>query len=169
MSGPGGVGKSHVIRLIQSDTVKLLKLSGIFEPGDIIVLLAAATGVAAYNIGGLTLHSALLLGRAKRSGFQPLSNDRLTTLRSKQSKLILIIIDEVSMVGSNMLLEIHKRLQQLKTIMTGNDTFGGISVLAVGDLYQLSPIGQPALFDKVTVSYAQLYGSGSTYGRTNLK
>ena len=75
----------------------------------------------------------------------------------------MIIIDEVSMVGSNMLLEIHKRLQQLKGIMTDIDTFGGVSVLAVGDLYQLPPIGQPALFDKVTDSYAQLHGSGSIW------
>ena len=33
----------------------------------------------------------------------------------------------------------------------------------VGDLYQLPPIGQPALFDKVTDSYAQLYKSGSLW------
>ncbi len=58
LSGPGGVGKSHVIRIIQSDTIKLLKLSGIFEPDDVIVLLAAPTGVVAFIIGGLTLHSA---------------------------------------------------------------------------------------------------------------
>ena len=32
LSGPGGVGKSHVIKLVQSDTIKLLKLSGMFEP-----------------------------------------------------------------------------------------------------------------------------------------
>ena len=38
MSGPGGVGKSHVIRLIHSDTVKLLKLSSCFEPGDVTAL-----------------------------------------------------------------------------------------------------------------------------------
>ena len=38
------------------------------------------------------------------------------------------------MVGSNMLLQIHKRLQQLKG--KGDDTtFGDISILAVGDLY----------------------------------
>ena len=62
VSGPGGVGKSHVIRLIHSDTIKLLRLSGAIEPDDVIVLLTAPTGVAAFLINGMTLHSALLLG-----------------------------------------------------------------------------------------------------------
>ena len=39
LSGPGGVGKSHVIKLVHSDTLKLLKLSGTFEPDDVIALL----------------------------------------------------------------------------------------------------------------------------------
>ena len=116
LSGPGGVGKSHVIKLVHSDTLKLLKLSGTFEPDDVIVLLTVPTGVAAFNINGMTLHSALLLGCSKYGGFQPLSHDRQNTLRTKLSRLMLVIIDEVSMVGSNMLLEIHKGLQQIKGI-----------------------------------------------------
>ena len=62
LSGPGGVGESHVIRLVLvSDTIRILKLSGVFEPDDVIVLLTAPTDVAAFNIGGMALHSALLL------------------------------------------------------------------------------------------------------------
>ena len=159
LSGPGGVGKSHVIKLIHSDTLKLLKLSGVFEPDDVIALLTAPTGVAAFNISGMTL---LLLGRSKYSGFQPLSHERLNSLRSKLSRLMLVIIDEVSMVGSNMLLEIHKRLQQIKGV-SDDAVFGGVSILAVGDLYQLPPVGQAALFSTVSDSYAQLYGSGSLW------
>ena len=49
LSGPGGVGKSHVIKLIYSDTQKFLRLSGAIEPDDVIVLLTAPTGVAAFN------------------------------------------------------------------------------------------------------------------------
>ena len=162
LSGPGGVGKSHVIKLIHSDTLKLLKLSGTLQPDDVTVLLTAPTGVAAFNINGMTLHSALLLGRTKYSNFQPLSHDRLNTLRSKLSRLMLVIIDEVSMVGANMLLEVHRRLQQIKGV-SDDVTFGGVSILAVGDLYQLPPVGQPHLFSPVSDGYAQLYGSGSLW------
>ena len=38
----------------------------------------------------MTLHSALLLGRSKYSGFQPLSHERLNSLRSKLSRLMLV-------------------------------------------------------------------------------
>ena len=167
LSGPGGVGKSHVIRLIHSDTIKFLKQSGAFEPDDVIVLLTAPTGVAAFNIGGMTLHSAFLLGTSKYAGFQPLSHDKLNTMRTKLSNLALLIIDEVSMVGSNMLLEIHKRLQQIKGV-SGDVTFGGVSILAVGDLYQLPPVGQPWLFSTVSDSYAPEMARVH-YGLTSLK
>ena len=41
--------------------------------------------------------------------------------------------------------------------------FSGDSVLAVGDLYQLPPIGQLAVFNKVTDSYRHLCNSGSLW------
>ena len=162
LSGPGGVGKSHVIKLVQSDTLRLIKQSGRVEPDDVLVLLTAPTGVAAFNVNGMTLHSAFLLGRGKYGGFQPLGHDKVNTLRSKLSKLVLLIIDEVSMVSANMLLEIHKRLQQIKSVLP-DVMFGGVSVLAVGDLYQLPPVAQPLLFSTVGDSYAQLYKSGSLW------
>ena len=161
LSGPGGVGKSHVISLIRNDTVKLLRLSGQLEPDDVIVLLTAPTGGAAFNILGMTLHSALLFSTAKFSN-QPLTHDKLNTLRSKLSNLHLLIIDEVSMVGSNMLLEIHKRLQQLKG-SNDDTTFGNVSILAVGDLFQLQPVAQPYVFDLVGDAYARLHKSGSLW------
>ena len=148
--------------MVHSDTIKFLKLSGTFEPDDVIVLLIAPTGVAAFNINGMTLHAAFLLGTSKYTGFQPLNHDKLSTLRTKLSKLALVIIDKVSMVGANMLSEIHKRLQQIKGV-SSDVMFGGVSILAVGDLYQLAPVGQPWLFSTVSNSYAQLYGSGSLW------
>ena len=66
------------------------------------------------------------------------------------------------MVGCNMLLEIHKRLQQIKGVLP-DVTFGGVSILAVGDLYQLPPVGQRPVFSCVSDSYAKLYRSGSLW------
>ena len=160
LSGPGGVGKSHVICMIHSDTIKFLKLSGAFEPDEIVVLLSAPTSVAAFNINGMTLHFVFLLGIRGSSSF--LSSDRLNTLRTKLSGLQLLIVDEISMVGSNMLLEIHKRLCQVKGV-PANVPFGGVSVLAVGDLYHLPPVLQSPLFSTVRDCYASLYGSGSMW------
>ena len=142
--------------------MKLLCLSGQVEPEDVTVLLTAPTGVAAFNIQGMTVHSALLLGTSKFTT-QPLTQDKLNTLRTKLSNLQLLIIDEISMVGSNMLLQIHKRLQQLKG--KGDDTtFGNnISILAIGDLYQLRPVAQPHVFAQVGDAYARLHKSGSLW------
>jgi hypothetical protein len=64
----------------------------------------------------------------------------MTGSTRRLSNLCLLIIDEVSMVGSNMLLEIHKRLQVKATLL--EIPFGGVNILAVGDLYQLPPVGQ---------------------------
>ena len=59
-------------------------------------------------------------GCGKCVGFQPLSNDRLTALRCKLSKLMLLIIEEISMVGPNMLLQKfmsdYNRLKVLRLI-----------------------------------------------------
>ena len=87
-------------------------MSRAFDPDEVIVLLTAPTGVAAFNIGGVTLHSAFHLGCNETHNLKPLSYNHLNTLRSKLSKLALLVFDEISisMVGSNMLYQIHKRL-----------------------------------------------------------
>ena len=147
LSGPGGVGKSHVIKLIHTDTRKLLPLSNTIKPTDCTVLLTAPTGVAAFNINGMTVHSALLLGVSKYgNSAEHLTSDKLNTLRSKLENLTLIIIDEISMVGSDMLLTIHKRLEDIKGVHGEDVFFGNVCILAVGDLYQLPPIGQPQIY-----------------------
>ena len=81
-----------MLSLLFTETLKLLRLSGQVEPEDVTVLLTAPTGVAAFNIQGMTVHSALLLGTLKFST-QPLTQDKLNTLRAKLSSLQLLIID----------------------------------------------------------------------------
>ena len=44
---------------------------------------------------------------------------------------MLVIFDELSMVGASMLLKVHKRIKGV----SDDVTFGGVSILVVGDLY----------------------------------
>ncbi|XP_061186975.1 uncharacterized protein LOC133195120 [Saccostrea echinata] len=111
------------------------------NPDDIRILLCAHTGKAAYNIKGTTIASAF--HRKMYQTQQHMSADELNSFRTKYRNLSVVIIDEISMVGNNMLTFINDRLQQL----TGRkQDFGGISIIAVGDLYQLPPVGDKWIF-----------------------
>ena len=66
-----------------------------------------------------------------------MSADELNTFRIKYRQLKVVIIDEISMMGTRTLNFIDTRLQQL----TGTRApFGGLSIIAVGDLYQLKSV-----------------------------
>lgn len=77
-------------------------------------------------------------------------------MRSKLGNLCLLIIDEISMVANDQLLTIHRRLAD---IMNSDEPFGGVSILAVGDLYQLGPVGRLPVFMPPSDALAALYGS----------
>ena len=72
-----------------------------------------------------------------------MSADELNTFRIKYRHLKVVIIDEISMLGTRTSNFIDTRLQQL----TGTRApFCGLSVIAVGDLYQLKPVGDKPVF-----------------------
>lgn len=120
------------------------------------VLLTAPTGTAAFNIHGRTLHSLFLLPLGQTKGYKKLSDEKRNTLRCKLQDLEILIIDEISMVGCDMLMTIDQRLREIK----GTDIiFGGITVLAFGDLYQLAPVCQRFVFEEVKDLFARLAGS----------
>ena len=106
------------------------------SPDDKRILLCAYMGFAAFNISGQTTCSAF--HKKMYQGTNHLSADELNTFRIKYRNLKIVIIDEVSMVGNRTLNFINTRLQQL---MGTKKDFGGLSVIAVGDLYHLKPVG----------------------------
>jgi hypothetical protein len=138
VTGGAGTGKSFLITAIYQMAIRILQRSG--EDPDIIhALLTAPTGTAAFNISGITLHSAFLLPLTQKRKGQPQSYRKLAdatrnTLRTRLESLDLLIIDEISMVGPDTLLDIHNRLCEIKA---SSKLFGGISVVTFGDLYQL--------------------------------
>ena len=114
VSGGAGTGKSYLISAIFQMALRMFQREG-ENPEDIHVLLTAPTGTAAHNISGTTLHSAFLLPLGQTQSFCKLSDDKRSTLRSKLGNLELLIIDEISMVGSNLLLQLHYRLSEVKS------------------------------------------------------
>ena len=107
IGGCAGVGKSTVIRVLYEGLVRFMNSLPGAIPNAIKVLLTAPTGKAAFNIRGMTLHSAFALPVTEFNGEMPnLSSDVCNTLRSKLSCLKVIIIDEISMVGSKIMSQV---------------------------------------------------------------
>lgn len=126
LTGKAGTGKTTFLQNLKHTSKKKLAV-------------AAPTGVAAINAGGMTIHSLFQLP------FGPLlpgGNDRPDTHYSQEKKelldnLELLIIDEISMVRPDVLDQIDLILRNIKESV---HPFGGVQLLLIGDLSQLSPI-----------------------------
>ena len=93
--------------------------------------MTAPTGSAAYQIGRSTIDSTLLL---YDNGKNKASWEKRTIMQIKLQNLVLLTIDEISMVGAKKFLDMNKTLCSIKGTQDAN--WGNICVLAVGDLYQ---------------------------------
>ena len=134
LTGKAGTGKTTFLK-------RLKELS----PKRMVVL--APTGIAAINAGGMTIHSFFQLpfspyvpgttfgsGEQKRYKF---SNLKRNIIRS----IDLLVIDEISMVRSDLLDAIDSVLRQYRK--RHDLPFGGVQLLMIGDLHQLAPVVTP--------------------------
>ncbi|CAG2257671.1 unnamed protein product [Mytilus edulis] len=153
LSGGAGVGKSYVTKALYQMAVKFYSKQAGEDFSSNKVMLLAPTGKAAYHIHGNTIHSALKVPVNQKLQYKQLSSAALNTLRNQIGEVNLIFIDEISMVGFNMLNFIHQRLME---VTQKNELFGGISVIAVGDLFQLKPVMDSYLFTSPTTGYMPL-------------
>ena len=128
--GTAGTGKSYLIR-------SLSQLLGHK------CLLTATTGIAAFNIGGITIHSALQLP-VQSHNQNDLTGHGLASLQLKLNSIHYIIIDEVSMLGQRMMSWIDRRLRQASGHI--QTPFGGYSLILIGDFAQLPPVGDRPLY-----------------------
>uniref|UniRef100_A0A1X7US12 ATP-dependent DNA helicase n=1 Tax=Amphimedon queenslandica TaxID=400682 RepID=A0A1X7US12_AMPQE len=154
ITGGAGTGKSHVISVIK----KHLERAHI-GAGNACVLLAP-TGVAAFNIGGLTIHQALNLPveHGNSTTDKKLVAERLKDLRQSWKNVNTIIIDEITMVSHLTMSFIHKRLTEIKGTDDTDVLLGGLNVIAVGDFFQLPPVR-----DKFVFQDGRGYNPGSTH------
>ena len=126
LTGEAGTGKSTVLREFKRKATQ-----------DCVFL--APTGIAAINVGGTTIHSFLLL--------QPglLTPDNLEDIENSKRKQLIratktIVIDEVSMVRSDVFAAIDYRLRSLASGSNQRKPFGGKQIILVGDFFQLPPV-----------------------------
>ena len=106
-----------------------------------IFLITAPTGSAAFQTGGSTIHSAFLLHDNYKS---KLSWEKRSKMQLKLEQMMLSITDEISMVGFKQFQSMNQIMCALKGTTDGN--WGDICGLAVGNLYQLPPVGQCLIY-----------------------
>ena len=121
LTGAAGTGKTTLLERVKNQ-LSLKKM------------VVAPTGIAALNIGGTTINSAFRIGFDTIPVITKSKDPRFAKLLRN---LELLIIDEVSMVRAPMLDAIS---QSLKIHRNSEEPFGGVHVLACGDLFQLPPI-----------------------------
>lgn len=120
VTGGAGTGKSTFVRWA------LKEFSG-------SVLLGAPTSSAAVNIGGRTLHSLCQLP----PGWIRIRDIRSAPKRQEIRAAKLLIIDEISMVTANLLDGVSSFFRKNRGI---DKPFGGLTVIMIGDMFQLPPV-----------------------------
>ena len=140
--GGAGAGKSTVIKVVASWTQKILQQPG-DNPDSPCVVITAFCGTAASNVNGQTLHGAF--GFPFGNDFTSLPDKSRDARRAALKNLRLVIIDEISMVKSDMLYMLDLRLQEITEKI--GVPFGGIAIIVFGDMMQLKPIMGKYIFD----------------------
>jgi hypothetical protein len=144
LSGGAGVGKSHAITAIVQSCLRHFAQIPSHNPEQLCILVAAPTGKAAFNVFGMTMHCSFKLPPNQAEGkLCDLEDGVVNTIRMKLIQTKLFIIDEISMVSVRQFYQIDQRLRQ---IFSNQQPFGGRSLLVVGHLRQLPPIGGRYIF-----------------------
>ena len=140
LTGNAGCGKSFLMKVLYQSLTKTLSYGNVSVDKP-KVLLMAPTGVTAINIDGTTIHTALNIPIGSfGKNLPPLGDKMKSSLRNKLSDLKVIIVDEISMVSNDLLFYVHLRLNEIFGSVN-NEHFAGITVITVGDFFQLPPVG----------------------------
>jgi len=128
LTGEPGSGKTHTI----NEYTAYLRECGIEHS------VTASTGIAATHIGGRTIHSWSGIGIASKLDRYVIdrisSNERVV---KRVSKAKVLIIDEISMLGSETFSMVEAVIREIKR---SPEPFGGLQIILVGDFFQLPPV-----------------------------
>ena len=125
ITGRAGTGKSTLLTYLRQEVLK-----------DTFIVVAP-TGVAAINVGGSTIHKFfgflpdITFAHIESPEYHPRNQKIMRNLKT-------LIIDEVSMVRADLMDCVDLALRKYGPKPT--KAFGGVQVILIGDLFQLSPI-----------------------------
>ncbi|WP_298536812.1 helix-turn-helix domain-containing protein [uncultured Algibacter sp.] len=130
LTGKAGTGKTTFLHRLKMSSLKRM-------------VVVAPTGVAAINAKGVTIHSFFQMPfgpilpdtdlNASKGFNRKFSKTKINIIKSMD----LLVIDEISMVRADLLDGIDRTLRRFRN---RNKVFGGVQVLMIGDLQQLSPV-----------------------------
>ena len=154
LTGPGGTGKSHVVKAVH-------KVMEHYRVGHTIRFLAP-TGSAASLIDGMTVHKGLgikVKSTDKGKGNRKLADNQedysvvittqnKTKLRDEWRLVEIVMIDECSLLSAELLSEINAALRFAKEV--ADEWFGGITVIFAGDFFQYPPVCATPLYNPIT-------------------
>ena len=145
LTGKAGTGKTTFLKYLKENSTKN-------------IIVAAPTGVAAINAGGVTLHSLFQLPFHPFLPTKINRDDLISKIRfnNQRQQLLrrmdLLIIDEISMVRADVMDAIDTIL---KSVRRNYDLpFGGVQLLCIGDLHQLPPVANNNEWNILSEYYA---------------
>lgn len=130
LTGKAGTGKTTFLHKLKMKSLKRM-------------VVVAPTGVAAINAKGMTIHSFFQMPFGPIIPNQDLNHNTSYNRKFSKTKiniiksLDLVVIDEISMVRADLLDAIDQTLRRFRN---KNLIFGGVQLLLIGDLQQLSPV-----------------------------
>ena len=134
MTGPGGCGKSYMIRLIQQDAIRRNQK----------IAVTSTTGCSAYLVSGMTIHSWSGIGLGTDSADTLLRRIRKNMTRVREwRETNILVIDEVSMMSGELFEKIDTIGRSLRRCP--HRLFGGIQLILTGDFAQLLPVSYDKL------------------------
>lgn len=144
LTGKAGTGKTTFLHNLRRENAKRM-------------VILAPTGIAAINAGGSTLHSFFQL---PFSPYIPGANYSKESFKLNKQKvrmirgLDLIVIDEISMVRADLLDNVDNVLRRVRRSAL---PFGGVQLLMIGDLSQLSPVAKEDEWQLLSRHYTTPY------------
>ena len=144
LSGAGGVGKSYVTKAMIENTKNVLKFHLQDFDNQPSVAVTASTGKAACDLNGTTLHSAFSIPLKGRKQLQ--EGPTLNSKRKEHCFLNMLFTDEISMTGLFVFDSLNTILQKIKG---DKRDFGGVSIIAIGDLFQLPPVKMFCIYSMI--------------------